>query len=655
MRVAPDHQNKITAKLLLRLFTGVAAGLLASLLPMILAGAASSTVLIKAIYYDTYLSGEPDEAFQLINISASPVDLTNWTATDFEGTVTLSGTLASGERIWIAREADDFYLEFGFKPDYEYQADTDPTVPNLTLTGSLSLANGGDQLAVHDASSTLVDAVVYEGGATTGTDWSGAAIEPYDQGFFGIEGQILYRKLDQVTGQPVPDTDTAADWAQATDNDLDGKKVQYPGWDLDRYFFTHQVTQTASITYVIAPDAIYEVVAGYLSRATQSIFYEGYTFKNAHLADIISATLVANPTMTVTMLLEGAPVGGIEDQQKYNCQVVEAAGGQCWFMINDGGASPVIHDRYAFQHAKFMIVDHKYLLTGSENLNYSSMPADDKSDGTSGNRGVWLITDSPDLVTYALDIFTHDFDPANHRDLKRWSAGDPQYGAPPAGFTPDYSSGGTFYTTTFTTPSSVSGDFFFEVVQSPDNALRSNDSLLGMVARAGSGDMILVEQLYERKYWGPSSSNPIGDPNPRLEAYIDAARRGASVYILLDSVFDDPGDPRSNTATCAYVADIASTESLDLSCLSGNPTGSGIHNKMVLVEAGGQGWVHTGSINGSENSSKNNRELAVQVKSTVGYNYLAGMFWHDWVLAGGQTPTPGSDTKVYLPIILKNQ
>lgn len=55
---------------------------------------------------------------------------------------------------------------------------------------------------------------------------------------FGKEGQVLYRKLDQSTGLPLSDTDTAADWAQATaveDNGLDainGKKVQYPGWGL---------------------------------------------------------------------------------------------------------------------------------------------------------------------------------------------------------------------------------------------------------------------------------------------------------------------------------------------------------------------------------------------------------------------------------------
>jgi cardiolipin synthase len=611
------------------------------------ARAASATVLINAVYYDTYLPNEPDEAFQLVNVSSGTVDLTGWTATDFEGVITLTGALEPGRSIWIARQAISFTLEFGFKPDYEYQSDSDPAVPNLPLHGSLALANAGDQLALRDAGHTLVDALVYEGGAITDTDWSGPTVSPYDNGSFGIAGQILYRKLDQVTGQPVPDTDTAADWAQATDDAVNGKKVEYPGWDLRRYFFTHQVTQTAAITYAIAPDALYGVVDGHLGRAEQSIIYEGYTFDNLDLADAISAALVAHPGMTATLLLDGAPVGGIEDAEKRNCQVVEAAGGQCWFMINDADAVPPVHDRYAYQHAKFMVIDGRVLLTGSENLNYSSMPADDKSDGTSGNRGVWLITDSPDLISYTLDVFAHDFDPAHHRDLRRWSAADPKYGAPSVGYVPDYSSGGSFYTVTYTTPFTASGQFFFEVVQAPDNALRSVDSLLGMVGRAGAGDSALVEQLYEYKFWGPTSSSPSADPNPRLEAYLDAARRGARVRLLLDSSYDTPGDARSNAATCAYVSGIASAEGLDLACRRGNPTGTGIHNKMVLVSAGDQGWVHTGSINGSENSSKGNRELAVQVESTAAYDYLAGVFWHDWALVEEQR------TSIYLPLVVK--
>ena len=139
------------------------ATLLITLLPLILVQAASSTILINAIYYDTYLSGEPEESFQLINVSTNPVDLINWTVTDFEGVITLTGVLNPNQTLWIAREADDFYLEFGFEPDYEYQSNTDPAVPDLVRSGSLILADGGDQLAVRNASSTLVDAVVYEG------------------------------------------------------------------------------------------------------------------------------------------------------------------------------------------------------------------------------------------------------------------------------------------------------------------------------------------------------------------------------------------------------------------------------------------------------------------------------------------------------------
>jgi hypothetical protein len=106
------------------------------------------------------------------------------------------------------------------------------------------------------------------------------------------------------------------------------------------------------------------------------------------------------------------------------------------------------------------------------------------------------------------------------------------------------------------------------------------------------------------------------------------------VYLLLDSAFDIVNDSRSNVATCRYVSTLAAGESLNLFCRRGKPTGTGIHNKMVLVKAGSRGWVHVGSINGSENSSKANRELAVQVKSAGAYDYLAGVFWYDWVLTG---------------------
>jgi hypothetical protein len=148
--------------------------------------------------------------------------------------------------------------------------------------------------------------------------------------------------------------------------------------------------------------------------------------------------------------------------------------------------------------------------------------------------------------------------------------------------------------------------------------------------------------LAERPYWGAGSSNPIADPNPRLEAYIAAARRGANVRILLDSFFDDPNSPASNKVTCDYVKSIALSENLDIACARSNPTGLGIHNKMVLARIDGQGYIHVGSINGTELSSKGNRELALQVQSDEAYALLAEVFNQDWPY------------DLYLPLILNN-
>lgn len=190
-------------------------------------------------YYDTYLSGEPEKAFALLNPTGSTVEIGDWQVTDGEGTVVFPAyTLGDESIIWVTKTVTSFEAEFGFPADFEYGGNSDPNVPDMTGTPP-TFTNSGNEITLMDAASTLVDALVYEGGDTAHSGWSGAAIFPYDQGSFGLEGQILYRKLDPTTGMPFTDTNTASDWAQDSNDDVNGKKVRYPGWDLEHYFQTY--------------------------------------------------------------------------------------------------------------------------------------------------------------------------------------------------------------------------------------------------------------------------------------------------------------------------------------------------------------------------------------------------------------------------------
>jgi uncharacterized repeat protein (TIGR01451 family) len=587
-------------------------------------------ILIESLYAHTY-GGIDDEAFRLMNVSSTSVALDGWTLSDGEGTVTFPpGTaLMPGDRIWCTRHADAFYDAFGFLPAYEW-AGGQAAIPDLSYSGSLRFNDDGDNVTLYNAGQQPIDVLIYGEGPLPPSGWSGPALQPYNPtNTFPARGQIYYRKRDERTGWPVLDSDTAADWAQDTAEPIEGRKVQYPGWDLDQFFWTARVTETAVLTIAVGPDHLLETLLAQMNKAEESIWIEGYTFESVVLAQAITEKLAAG--VGVTLSLEGAPSGGVAEAQRWICGQVQQAGGRVYFM--SGGRFPA---RYRVQHGKFMLIDRRLALIGSENLNPTSMPADAKGDGTAGRRGVYLITDAPGVVDRIQAIMAADIDPVSHGDILTCAdVPDLCSGSPPLP-EPEWTS----YTVAFAEPLTIRGDLSFEVVQSPENSLRAGDGLLGLVGRAGPGDTILVEEFYEDCHWGSSDATPETDPNPRLEAYLDAARRGARVRILLDSFFDR-GD---NAATVAYLGTAAGREKLDVEARLANPTGLGLHNKMVLAQIGGRGFVHAGSLNGTEVSSKANREVALQVQSDEAYEYLKAVFDYDW-----------STTRllIYLPLLLR--
>ncbi len=359
-----------------------------------------------------------------------------------------------------------------------------------------------------------------------------------------------------------------------------------------------------------------------VSGARHCICYEGYTLESPSLANLLSQK--AGAGVQVNVLLEGGPVGGISELEKWCAHKVESGGGRVYFMVNDRNGA---HARYRFVHSKLLIVDDSIAGIGTENLAVGGMPEDPLNDGTGGSRGVWVFTDAAQIVARAKEIWNNDSNPGR-QDIYRWNASDTKYGLPPSDYTPPPPFDWEVYQARFRQVANVRAAEI-ELVTAPEATLRP-DGILSLIDSAGSGDELLVEYLEQQPHWGKSQSSREDDPNVYLERLIEAARRGAKVRILLDSFFDSPSSSMSNRATVEYISEVASQEHIDLEAKPGNPAWHGLHNKMILASVGGKEWLAVGSLNGSEVSCKDNREVILIAQSSDGFDFLKQVFDQDW-------------------------
>jgi len=555
---------------------------------------------------------ESGEAAALINLGPHTATLTGWCLDNNLSPATRvclppGAQIPPGQILWLAQDGDGFYPVWGFDADWAAQATTRP-VPTLNGSWPIGfLADAGDEVYLLDGDGSVVDGLAYGTGSAS-QGWTGPAV-PYPCAGYG-PGQVLYRKLVQVTGLPVPDTDSAADWAQDPDDPIDGRKLRYPGWDLDPLFFPAEITTTANLTLAVAPEGTLDVVSQTIASAQHTLRIEAYTLKSNALYQVISDRIRAG--VVVTIILESGPAEGMEDVEKWIVQRLHNPPTSTVYFI--GETAP----RYRYQHAKFILVDDRLALVSSDNFGENSMPSDPKENGTVGHRGFVAVTDSPGAVARLAQIFRHDCDPLHHLDVAPY---DDTYG-PPDGFTPLPPPDWTTYIARFTAPLATTTTHV-TVLHAPENTLRDQDGLLGLLGRAGAGDRIGVMQLNEPFTW-TVGAGPAG-LNPRLQAIVAAARRGAEVRVLLDDYYDS-----RNAETCLALNKIGAQEGLNLTCRLANVTGLGLHAKTFLVSVGAERWVHLGSINGTENSNKRNREVALQFHSAGAYDRLLAVFDHDW-------------------------
>lgn len=596
-------------------------------------GPPPSQVLIAAAYIDSAISYEPDEAILLWNVGLGAQPLAGWSLTAGAQRavfpITSTVVLAPGARLWCTANADSFLHSFGEPAGCAWESAPAGTP---MLDAALSLANTGGVITLADATGAAVDTLLYGNTTRQPTGWIGAPATLYTRGLATSSGQVWQRKLDPLTGQPV-DSDYAQDWAGDLTDLAWGRRVRQPGWggwDPSDGLLPVTGVETAAWGVAVGPEGLYTPLAEILNRASQTIDLSLYTFEHPPLAQLLAD--IIRRGVHVRLLLDGAPPGGITNVQKWCVTQIAAAGGEVRYLAVADEAPTGYKRRYRFTHAKYGVIDGHDVFVGTENLTLDAMPLP-ATQPVGGRRGFYLFTDAPGVSAALSDLFARDWRPALFADMHPYDPADPKYGAPPADFVLPAAKVYNVADAPFREVVRVEGMAPYAVISAPENALRPDAGLLALFAAAGPGDEITLVQMYEDKYWGESASNPIADPNPRLEAIIAAARRGARVRLLLDSYFDDAEQLRSNQATVEYVRAIAAAEGLNLEARSGNPTAGGIHAKLVLVRLGEHYWAAVGSLNGGETSHKLNREVVLLVDQRTIYERLYSVVEHDWPLA----------------------
>jgi len=521
-----------------------------------------SGVSIVEFCPDPYMPEDPDE--YLILEGAGPLD--GITVSDGEGGFRFpDGTIISG-KLTIARNGDAFRQSHGRYPDYECY-DTIPVVPDVIRGGTFRLANGRDEIQLLSGSLLLQEVA-------------------WPQDVTPREGQIHF--------------------------------IEAGVWDPRVLLIGQSAFEVASFGNIsgvafVSPDCAYEVFTRVIDGTDNRLLVNVYEFTHPGMAEAL--VRAHDRGVSVTVLLEGGPVGGISPEEKAVCWEMNQSGIPVYQMTTTGSA----HAPYRFDHAKYVISDDGGVLITSENFKESGFP----SNGYSGNRGWGVYLEDEPLARYFTRVFEYDISGS-------WVA--PLTGNDGSA----YELPGTRYSAVYS-PLSFTGARVTPVI-SPD----TSRLVTGLIE--SSEQSIDIEEAY-------ISNASAHDLNPYLSAAVNASRRGVKVRVLLDSYWFNVEGETDNDEMVDCINRIARSEALPLEArCAGLGTGrpDKIHNKGVIVDGE---HVLISSINWNTNSPTFNRETGVIIDHPAVAGYYRRVFEDDWQASGPGAQTGAADlTKIAIGV-----
>lgn len=404
------------------------------------------------------------------------------------------------------------------------------------------------------------------------------------------------------------------------------------------FFSISSLSFAAPAEFAVGPDSNLELLLKTFDSAQKSIVVNIYEFEHDEIADHLIEKI--RDGIDVSILFETEPcckqrmspeakaiVRRIHSEMRKSTNPrsrIYLMGSRLRRARDTG--SPTAADsevrRFAFNHAKYVIVDGSRVHMASENFT----PTGHAARGTKGNRGWDFAVEDSALANKLMAIYRKDTASGSPDVLMI----NPRTTSLPGWLRNDG---------TVSEPREIESRTQRRVavgrgVVSNIELVTSPNAMPGVAKMMNSASTRLDLQFMSMPTnWGRAPNMLM---NPIVDTAVDLAKKGVQIRFLLndDRAFQegqvDYSKAAANDLTVAYLRRIAQCRNLPIDAKVIDTKAAGItyiHNKAIIVD---YDRVFVSSINGTQNSVENNRETALSVLSTDANAYYSRVFDSDW-------------------------
>ncbi len=478
------------------------------------------------------------------NVGQHVHDLGGLTVTDGEGFLTIpAGTtlppggelvIASGKQTFLDMEGRRLLL-----------------ISDMERRGSFILADRGDWVHVMDGD-MVIDTFVYGDVDRLLPGWDGP---PFPK----------LGRCSMAVRIPGVDTDTRHDWY-----------VSVPG--RSNFPVTDHLAEVHGFTF---PEDGFSTIMRELLSARHSISVSLYYLDNMSVMALLAD--MARSGVRVDVLIEGAPVGGINERTASRLMAMAEAGCDIRLLRSADG-----YKRYDYMHAKYAVIDDVKVVVTSENWRTSAFES---------NRGWGAVSYSSSLAAFMMDLFRSDRDAERH----------------------DSHCLRTYY-------SYLQPQTLIPFIPELNHSVGTHMAIITPIIGPDHGDgwlKALLDDSLERAYSQQFYVQPtwVHGDNP-LRWMRDAGDRGVDSRLLLDSTFMGDSQGRNTLVAASFDA----WQGCQGRLWDGGRPYSLQHNKGLVIDD----TAVVSSFNWVDASFQKNRELAFLIRSEVVAESFATFFQEDW-------------------------